>query len=231
MQKEIEKHRKKMEGENHILVIPFPVQGHINPMLQFSKRLASKGARVTLVTLSSISNSMGALQASSVNFETISDGVEEGKKLESMEARAKNFPLVVSQSLAELIERQNGSKHPPKLLVYDSFMPWAVNVAKQFGLDGAAFFTQSCGVNAIYYHAHQGAIRMPLEGSPAPLPSMPPLGINDMPSFLCDTASYPAFLHLVLNQFSNFEEAKWLLYNTFESLEDEVGYISSENDN
>jgi len=92
MQKEIEKHRKKMEGENHILVIPFPVQGHINPMLQFSKRLASKGARVTLVTLSSISNSMGALQASSVNFETISDGVEEGNKLESMEARAKNFP-------------------------------------------------------------------------------------------------------------------------------------------
>uniref|UniRef100_A0A7N1A3A8 Glycosyltransferase N-terminal domain-containing protein n=1 Tax=Kalanchoe fedtschenkoi TaxID=63787 RepID=A0A7N1A3A8_KALFE len=25
-----------------ILILPYPVQGHINPMLQFAKRLASK---------------------------------------------------------------------------------------------------------------------------------------------------------------------------------------------
>ncbi|GLT55565.1 hypothetical protein SLA2020_286760 [Shorea laevis] len=71
-----------MERENthqtHILVIPYPVQGHINPMLQFSKRLASKGPRVTVITTTSISKSMGALQrqtSSAVNFETISDGL------------------------------------------------------------------------------------------------------------------------------------------------------------
>lgn len=209
--------------ETHILVIPFPIQGHINPMLQFSKRLTSKGARVTIVTLSSISKSMEALQDTSINFETISDGIEEGKKLESMDARAKHFKLIVSQSLAKLIEKQNGSKHPPKILIYDSFMPWVVNVAHQFDLDGAAFFTQSCGVNAIYYHAHQGEIQMPLQGPSPSLPSMPSLGIDDLPSFLCDTASYPTFLNLVLNQFSNFEKAKWLLCNTFDSLEDEVG--------
>ena len=37
------------QTQPHILVLPYPIQGHINPMLQFSKRLASKGPRVTLV--------------------------------------------------------------------------------------------------------------------------------------------------------------------------------------
>ena len=34
----------------HILVVPFPGQGHINPMLQFAKRLASKNLKVSFVT-------------------------------------------------------------------------------------------------------------------------------------------------------------------------------------
>ncbi|KAJ6973568.1 hypothetical protein NC653_033794 [Populus alba x Populus x berolinensis] len=32
------------------LVLSFPAQGHINPMLQFSKRLEHKGVKVTPIT-------------------------------------------------------------------------------------------------------------------------------------------------------------------------------------
>ncbi|GMY32899.1 UDP-glycosyltransferase 74E1-like [Fagus crenata] len=66
-------------------------------------------------------------------------------------------------------------------------MPWALDVARQLGLDGAPFFTQSGSVNAIYYHANRGAIKFPFEGPTASLPSMPPLGINDLPSFMSNT--------------------------------------------
>ncbi|KAK6772915.1 hypothetical protein RDI58_028153 [Solanum bulbocastanum] len=46
-------------NKSHILVLPIPGQGHINPMVQFSKRLASKGVKkVTLVTIYSISKNM-----------------------------------------------------------------------------------------------------------------------------------------------------------------------------
>ncbi|KAK4566226.1 hypothetical protein RGQ29_002456 [Quercus rubra] len=51
---------------------------------------------------------------------------------------------------------------------------------------------------------------------------MPSLRINDMPTFLSDTDSDPGVLNLVVNQFSNFHEANWLLCNTFDKLEDEV---------
>nr|POE67362.1 udp-glycosyltransferase 74e2 [Quercus suber] len=188
-----------MERKIHILVIPYPLQGHINPMLQFSKRLASKGPRVTFIATSRISKSIQAHESSSINFETISDGSEEVQDLETSDEKLKRFKSKVSQNLPKFIEKHNSSKYPPKFLVYDSVLPWALNVARQSGLDGAPFFTQSCVVNAIYYHAHQGTLQMPLEEG---------LG--------------PRCVNLVVNQFSNFQEANWLLCNTFDKLEDEV---------
>nr|XP_023928027.1 UDP-glycosyltransferase 74E2-like [Quercus suber] len=212
-----------MERKIHILVIPYPLQGHINPMLQFSKRLASKGPRVTFIATSRFNKSIQAHESSSINFETISDGSEEVQELETIDEKLKRFKSKVSQNLPKLIERHNGSKYPPKFLVYDSILPWALNVARESGLDGAPFFTQSCVVNAIYYHAHQGTLQMPLEeGSSISLPSMPSLGINDMPSIFRDMESYPGELNIVVSQFSNFQEANWLLCNTFDELEDEV---------
>ncbi|KAM3702234.1 hypothetical protein ACJW31_04G010400 [Castanea mollissima] len=178
----------------------------MNPMLQFSKRSASK------VVLAN-SKSIQAHESTSINFETISDGSEEVQDLETIDEKLKCFKFKVSQNLPKLIERFNSSKYPPKFLVYDSIIPWALNVARQFGLDGAPFFTQSCVVNVIYYHAHQGTLQMPLEEeSSISLPSIPPLGINDMPSIFRDMES----------QFSNFQEANWLFCNTFNELEDEV---------
>nr|POF24416.1 udp-glycosyltransferase 74f2 [Quercus suber] len=192
-------------------------------MLQFSKRLASKGARVTLVTTSTIRNSMQALQgARSVNIEIISDGSEGDENLENLIATLDRFRVIVSQSLSEYIEKLNSSKYPPKFIVYDFVLPWALDVAKKYGLDGAPFFTQSCAVNVIYYHWKQGTIRLPIEGPTVSLPSLPKLTINDISSFLSNPSSYPALLNLTLDLFSNFLEAKWLFFSSFMDLELEV---------
>ena len=212
-----------MERETHILVITYPLQGHINPMLQFSKRLASKGARVTLVTTSTIRNSMQALQgASSVNIEIISDGSEGDENLENLIATLDRFKVIVSQSLAEYIEKLDSSNYPPKFVVYDFVLPWALDVAKKYGLDGAPFFTQSCAVTVIYYHLKQGTIRLPIEGPTVSLPSLPKLTIDDISSFLSNPSSYPPLLNLTLDLFSNFLEAKWLFFSSFMDLELEV---------
>nr|POE57280.1 udp-glycosyltransferase 74e2 [Quercus suber] len=212
-----------MERKTHILVIPYPVQGHINPMLQFSKRLATKGARVTLVATSTIRNSMQALQgASSVNIEIISDGSEGDETVESLIATVDRFKDVVSQSLAEYIEKLNSSKYPPKFIVYDCALPWALDVARKYGIDGAPFYTQSCAVNVVYYHFKKGTVRLPLEEPTVSLPSMPKLAINDLSSLLSNPSSYPPLLNLFLDQFSNFLEAKWIFFSSFMELELEV---------
>ena len=96
--------------------------GHINPMLQFSKCLASKGIRVTFVITTSSSKSIQVHANHSINVEIISDG-EEPENSEGIEAHLEPFKLKVLQSLAKLIEKHNTSKYPPKILVYDSILP------------------------------------------------------------------------------------------------------------
>ncbi|KAJ0093006.1 hypothetical protein Patl1_26893 [Pistacia atlantica] len=190
--------------ETHILTIPFPAQGHINPMLQLSKRLASKGLKVTLVTAESNPISIqGENLTSSIKIESIPDGfsVDAGVNVRNFDEYIERFKVVFPQNLAKLIKKHEVSGYPVKFIVYDSVIPWMLDVVRGFGLDGAPFFTQAWAVNAIYYHFHQGTLKVPSEGgSLVSLPSMPPLGINDLPSFICDkTGAYPSLLNVILN--------------------------------
>ncbi|OVA10655.1 UDP-glucuronosyl/UDP-glucosyltransferase [Macleaya cordata] len=208
---------------SHVLVLPFPVQSHINPMIQFSKRLASKGLKVTLATTIFISKSMQA-EAGPVRIESFSDVYDEGgvKEGGSKNDRIELFKDVGSKYLQELIEKQNRSGYPFKCLLYDSVILWALDIAKKFGLIGAAFYTQSCSVNAIYYNVQKGLLSTPIEGPTISVPGLPLLETHELPSFVYKIDSYPCILSLVLNQFSNIQEADWHFLNTFDKLEDEV---------
>ncbi|KAI8537234.1 hypothetical protein RHMOL_Rhmol09G0008600 [Rhododendron molle] len=212
-----------MAGKTHVLVIPFPAQGHMNPMLQFSKHLTSKGVKVTFLLTPGAFSTNIQLQANFVNIACISDGSGQGDQAEGMVAYVERFRAAVSLSLAELIGKQKSSDNDPAtVLVYDSGMPWALEIAQRFGLRGAPFFTQSCAVSAIYYHVYEGNFKLPLEGVTVALPSMPLLETNDLPSFISDAGMYPGLLSLLINQFSNIQKADWLLFNTFDKLEEEI---------
>ncbi|KAJ4717284.1 Glycosyltransferase [Melia azedarach] len=216
---------ENIEKKAHCLVLSYPGQGHINPMLQFSKRLQHSGVKVTFSTTYFISKSIHRDSSSSIPLETISDGFDEGGKgqAESIQAYLERFWQVGPKSLSELVEKMNGSGFPVNCIVYDSFLPWALDVAKKFGLIGAVFLTQSCAVNSIYYHVNKGLLKLPLAGNEILLPGMPPLQPRDMPSFVYDFGSYPAVFDLVVRiQFSNIEKADWVLCNSFYELEQEV---------
>ncbi|GMY32889.1 mogroside IE synthase-like [Fagus crenata] len=80
-------------------------------MLQFSKRLASKGPRVTLLTTTSISESMQAISSHSVNIETISDCSAENNTFDNTDSdQFESFKMTVTQSLTKFIETQNSSQ-------------------------------------------------------------------------------------------------------------------------
>ncbi|XWS13101.1 hypothetical protein CRYUN_Cryun36dG0008700 [Craigia yunnanensis] len=130
----------------HVLVIPYPSQGHINPMLQFSKRLSSKGLKATFVTTLFISQTMKPESFGSIDIDTISDGCDEGgfSEAESIHDYLKRLEAAGSKTLAELIIKYKNSSHPIDCIIYDDFLPWALDIAKQFGLVGAAFLLRMC---------------------------------------------------------------------------------------
>lgn len=205
----------------HCLVFPYPMQGHINPMLQFSKRLEQKGVKVTVVTTKSMKESFHRT-SDSMALETISDGHDEGRQTDEAitDAYLATFKQVGSTTLSFLIENLDTMGCPVDCIVYDSGFPWCIDVAKRFGLIGAVFFTQSCAVDNIYYNVHQGLLELPLVGTQVLVPGLPVLEPSDLPTFLNDQNS--ALYNLVLSQFLDIEKVDWMLCNTFDKLEEEV---------
>ncbi|KAF8014720.1 hypothetical protein BT93_H0509 [Corymbia citriodora subsp. variegata] len=210
----------------HVLVLPYPAQGHINPMLQFSKRLVARGLRATLALTVYLAGSMHADPSSSIGLETISDGYDLGgsAQAESYEAYQTSLRVAGSRTLAELIHRLDRSGHPLDAVIYDGFLPWALDVAKQCRKMGVVFFTQTCAVNNIYYHVQRGLLPLPLpvsEGN-VRVPGLPPLKPSETPSYVYKLGLYPAFYDMVINQFTNVDDADFVLFDTFYELEKEV---------
>lgn len=99
----------------HCLVLTYPGQGHINPLLQFSKRLHHKGIKVTLVTTHFLYKSLHRdSSSSSIALEAISDGYDEGGYAQavSIEAYLERFWQIGPQTLTGLVEKMNASGAP-----------------------------------------------------------------------------------------------------------------------
>ncbi|XP_068664957.1 mogroside IE synthase-like [Aristolochia californica] len=155
----------------HVLVFPCPAQGHINPMLQFAKRLLHKGLKVSLVATTVLTKSIVA-ETGPISLELISDGSEDGQEKAVSTEALERFKRIGSQSLNDLILKLGNSDRPVDCLVYDSFLPWALDVAKQVGIPGAAFFTQTCAVEAIYYNAYHRKVSVAVPCEAVSLPGL-----------------------------------------------------------
>ncbi|KAK7339513.1 hypothetical protein VNO77_20184 [Canavalia gladiata] len=207
----------------HCLVLAYPAQGHINPMLQFSKLLHHEGVKVTLATTVFFCKRLQKLPPG-IELETISDGFDSGRigEAKNLSVYLDRFWQIGPKTLVELLEKFAKSSYPIDCLIYDSFMPWALEVAKRFGTVGVVFLTQTMAVNSIYYHVQLGQLRAPLTKQEIFLPALPQLLLKDMPSFFFNYLEYPVFLDFLVGQFSNIDKADWILCNSFYELEKEV---------
>ncbi|KAL0330129.1 UNVERIFIED_CONTAM: UDP-glycosyltransferase 74E2 [Sesamum radiatum] len=213
--------REENRQKPHCLLLPYPLQGHINPMLQFSKRLSHKGIRITLAATKYLSKTTQQFSGS-ISVETFSDGFDEGQGDVELDPYLARFEQVGTETLSELLDKLRDTGRPVDCVIYDPFLPWAVVVAKKHGLVGAAFFTQSSSVNSIYYNVYKEPLKVPLLDKEIVVTGLPLLDISDVPSFLRDQDSHPGSLELVLNQFRNVEETDFVFVNSFYELEEEV---------
>ncbi|ESW23248.1 hypothetical protein PHAVU_004G031100 [Phaseolus vulgaris] len=214
--------KTNMGKRAHCLVLTYPAQGHINPLLQFSKLLERQGVRITLVTTRFFCNNLQTVPPS-IALETISDGFDKGGPREAGDYKLylKRFWEVGPLTFAELLEKLGRSKDEHvDCVVYDSFFSWALDVAKRFGVVGAAYLTQNMTVNSIYYHVHLGNLQSPLTQDEISFPALPTLHLQDMPSFFFNEDL--GFLDFVVSQFSNIDKADWILCNTFYELDKEI---------
>ncbi|RID61218.1 hypothetical protein BRARA_E00385 [Brassica rapa] len=201
----------------HVLAVPFPSQGHITPMRQFCKRLHSKGFKATHTLTAFIFNTVHLDPSSPISVAKISDGYDQGgfSSAGSVPEYLQNFKTFGSKTVADVIRKHQASDDPITCIVYDSFMPWALDLAREFGLYAAPFFTQSCGVNYVnylFYVNHGRSLNLPIKD----LSFLEP---QDLPTFVTPTGSHLAYFEMVLQQFTNFKEADFVLVNSYKELD------------
>ncbi|ERN15468.1 hypothetical protein AMTR_s00036p00237560 [Amborella trichopoda] len=144
----------------HVLVIPSPFPSHINPMLHFADRLASKGLRATLVV--AIQNRGDIPKANppadaSASLEYISDGYDDALPSNfDVEIYKTTLQRVGSEKLLELIARLTVEGMRPVCLIYDLALSWVLEIAHAHGLLGATFITQPVAVCLTYCYYGRG---------------------------------------------------------------------------
>ncbi|KAD6454737.1 hypothetical protein E3N88_09443 [Mikania micrantha] len=222
----MEKQHDNITKSPHVILLPFPAQGHINPIIQFGKRLISKGIKTTLITTIFFLNShfTNKTNATSIEIEAISDGFDEGGEAsaDSPESYLKTFKEVGSRSLIDLIKKLQSQGKTIDAIIYDPFITWVLDVALEFGIKGGSFFTQACCVNSIYYHVHKGLISLPLGPTTVSVPGLPPLERWETPSYVHNYGPYPGWSKTVFGQFANIDQARWVFTTSFYQFEKEV---------
>ncbi|KAK9141020.1 hypothetical protein Scep_010701 [Stephania cephalantha] len=226
---------------SHCVVITFPLQSHINPALQFAKRLANSGARVTFLLAVSahrrISNntSTNLINTSSpITFLPFSDGYDDGIKSGD---DGKNFMLEfknrATEALTDLVRASEEESCPVTCLVYTLLLPWAAEVATSLGVSSTfLLWIQPALVFDLYYYYFNGfkdeimkVVNNDVDA--VELPGLPcKLTCADLPSFFVPSNAYSASTLAIFEE--QFEILKStaapprVFVNTFDELEPEA---------
>lgn len=221
-----------MPHRHHILLIPYPVQGHINPAFQFAKRLISLGAHVTLSTTLHMHNRITHKPTlPNLSYLPFSDGYDDGFQSTGTDAYllyTSEFKRRGSEFIANLILSNSQKGTPFTCLVYSLLLPWAAETARGFHLPTALLWVQPATMFDIlyhYFHGYSESIKNPSVS--IKLPGLPLLSARDLPSFLLDTcpSSYALMLSFFEEQFKELDvetNPTTILVNSFEALEPEA---------
>ncbi|KAG5588848.1 hypothetical protein H5410_049282 [Solanum commersonii] len=118
---------ENLKNDCHVLLVTFPSQGHINPSLQFAKKLVNLGIKVTFSTSLTAFNRISKLpNIEGLSFTPFSDGYD-GKFKGSLDEFESFYSSLVSHGskfVAQIIESRVVEGRPFKRVIYTTFMAW-----------------------------------------------------------------------------------------------------------
>ncbi|KAK8605981.1 hypothetical protein V6N13_102745 [Hibiscus sabdariffa] len=230
------------EPQVHVFLVSYPGQGHVNPLLRFGKRLASKGLLVTLSTPRCFGNQMAKANNlitdhpfpvgdGFLRFEFFDDGWDDDdRRRVYFKQYMEQLELMGKQEITAMINKYAEQNRPVSCLINNPFIAWASDVAESLGIPSAMLWVQSCACFAAYYHYNHGLVQFPSESDPkidVGLPAMPVLKHDEVPSFLHPSTPYSSLRTAILGQFKKLDKPFCVLMDSFEELEpDIVEYMS-----
>ncbi|XP_042485553.1 7-deoxyloganetin glucosyltransferase-like [Macadamia integrifolia] len=230
----------------HAVCIPFPAQGHINPMLKVAKLLHHRGFHVTFVnteyTHKRLLKSRGPdslMGLSDFQFLTIPDGLPPSDidATQDIPALSQSTSTTCLAPFRNLLSKLNTTSHIPPVtcIVSDGVMSFTLKAAEEIGVPEVLFWTTSaCGFLAYMHYPHlvergltplkdasylyNGYLDTPLDW----IPGMNGIRLKDIPSFVRTTNPNDIMLNFVKGEVGRAYKASAIILNTFEILEKDV---------
>lgn len=142
---------------HHVLVIPFPAQGHVNPLMIFSHKLALQGFKVTflntdfiqkrvLSAMALIGDGKSPVGSQNISSVSIPDGLDPDDDRSDFASLCEAISDTMPAKLEELLRNFNrvldGDDEKKKItcVIADGSMGWAMEVASKMGIRGAIFW-------------------------------------------------------------------------------------------
>lgn len=140
----------------HVLLVPYPAQGHVIPLMELALHLVKHGLKVTFVNTEFIHERViNALPVSDniqelVQMVTIPDGLESSDHRNDVGKVAESIFTVMPGELKDLIEGINDSEsNKISCLIADAHIGEALEVAEKMGIKRAAFWLAAATVLAL----------------------------------------------------------------------------------
>ncbi|KAL6639282.1 hypothetical protein ACP70R_023012 [Stipagrostis hirtigluma subsp. patula] len=233
-----------MTATAHVLVFPFPLQGHINCMLHFAAALVGAGVHVTFLHTDHNIRRVGcdspaASPSPRLRFASVPDGLPEahprsvGDIMEVAVSLASAASVAYRALLARLPpvgDHRHGNDDvgvlpPVTCVVADGALSWAIDVAEEVGVPALAFRT----ISACGFLAYLSVPKL-LELGELPFPAggdldEPVRGVPGMESFLrrrdlpSSCRENMDVAQLIAELTAHSSKARALILNTAASLE------------
>ncbi|CAJ2668138.1 unnamed protein product [Trifolium pratense] len=219
-------------AQNHnFLIITYPLQGHINPALQFAKRLVTMGAQVTFATTIYLHRRLvNKPTIPGLSFATFSDGFDDGHENKSDDnfiTYMSELQCRSSEFLTSIILSAKQEGRPFTCLIYSLIIPWVPKVARELHLPSALLWIQAATVFDIYYYyfLNHGDYITNISDNAKCSIDLPGLSFSlkscDLPSFLLASNTYTFALPSFKEQLQILDEETnpRVLVNTIEEFE------------
>ncbi|KAL0419135.1 UNVERIFIED_CONTAM: UDP-glycosyltransferase 87A2 [Sesamum radiatum] len=142
----------------HVVAMPYPGRGHVNPMLNLCRLILSSRPDI-LVSFIVTEEWLGFLTASPPptplppNFRFLSIP----NVIPSEIGRAKDFPGFYEATLTKMeapVEQLLDQLPPPtpRVIIYDTYLSWVVAVGNRRNIPVASLYTMSATVFSIFHH-------------------------------------------------------------------------------
>lgn len=215
------------QSKPHIVVVPLPTRGHVNPMMHFSKLLAARGVTITFLNTEFNSKLVVDSQKPSelqkagldIRFVELPDGLPPHlDRTTDVIALCESVLSTMGAPFENLLASLMLQDPPVSCILADTWMLFALEAATKFGLPHANFWTQSAASFASVLMVTKG-YRPPKEPQ---IPGASFLKAIDLNTFVQCYDPSDFMFRFVTGGFDRLSQSRWIFMDTFDELEPET---------